>query len=141
MMREIADRLSIVQPIIDYKSEIIEIKLQTHESIVILFRPALSEYIKGTRPNYYWTNSYDVDKYYRYCPNVKCLQNFTELTNLVLTECQKDEENWRLITDLGVKYCDTPGLPSDMKCNCLKETQIESYFNTINRNLREDTND
>lgn len=42
-------------------------------------------------------NSYNVDKYYRYCPNVKCLHNFTELTSLVLTECQKDEENWRLM--------------------------------------------
>ena len=97
MMKEIADRISIVQPIIDYKSKIIEIELQTHNNIIILFRPALPEYIKGTRPDYYWTNSYNIDNYYRHCPNVKCLQNFTELTNLILTECQKDEDNWRLI--------------------------------------------
>lgn len=97
MMKAIADRISIVQPIIDYKIKIIEITLQTHENIVILFQPALPEYVKGTRPDYYWTNSYDVDKYYSSCHDVKCLQNFTELTNLVLTECQKDEENWRLM--------------------------------------------
>lgn len=97
MMQEIAYRLSIVQPIIKYKHNLIEIELQTRENIKILFIPAHPEFIKGTRPDYYWTNSYDIDKYYRYCPDVKCLQNFTELTNLVLTECQKDEENWRLV--------------------------------------------
>lgn len=92
MMEEIADRISIVQPIIDYKSKLIEIKLQTCNNIIILFKPAFAEFIKGTRPDYYWTNSYAVDHYYRRCPDVKCLQNFTELTNLVLTECQKDEK-------------------------------------------------
>lgn len=97
MMEEIADRISIVQPIICYKNNFIEIELQTRENIRISFIPAFPEYIKGTRPDYYWTNSYNVDFYYRHCHNVKCLQNFTELTNLVLTECQKDEENWRLM--------------------------------------------
>lgn len=91
MMKEIADRISIVQPIVDYKLKIIEIELRTPNNIVILFKPASVEFIKGTRPDYYWTNSYDVDKYYRHCPDAKCLQNFAELTNLVLTECQRKE--------------------------------------------------
>lgn len=93
MMKEIADRISIVQPIVNYKLAFIEIELQTHKNIVILFKPAFSEVIIGTRPDYYWTNSYDVDNYYRSCHDVKCLHNFTELTNLVLTECQKEEED------------------------------------------------
>lgn len=33
----------------------------------------------------------------------------------------KDEKQWSLVKDLGVKYCDTPGLPSNMKCNCVSE--------------------
>lgn len=97
MMDEIADRISIVQPIIVYNSRIIEIKLQIQNNIIILFKPAFPECIVGTRPDYYWTNSYNVDNYYRYCHDVKCLQNFTELANIVLTECQKDEEIWRLM--------------------------------------------
>lgn len=85
MIKEIADRLSIVQPRIG--EHMIVVELETMRDIVILFKPALQEYVKGTRPDYYWTNSYDVDKYYRSCHDVKRLQNFTELTSLVLTEC------------------------------------------------------
>lgn len=90
-MNEIKDEIAVTNPHVDYSKHTIKIPLIKTE---ILFKPALQKCIIGTRPDYYWTNSYDVDKYYRYCNDVKCLQNFTELTNLVFMECAKKEDSW-----------------------------------------------
>lgn len=119
LMDDLKDRLSILQPRTFYNEGLIDIP---DSNVVIQFKPAHQNFIRGTRPDYYWTDSYDVDKYYRYCGGVKCLQNFTELTDVVLKECiarmeEDKKENLKQLA-LGLKIEDKPGYPTVIRCNC-----------------------
>ena len=50
--------------------------------IRIVFRPALAEKVRGLKPDYFWSNSYDCDDYLRYVGS-KELKNFDDLVNVV----------------------------------------------------------
>lgn len=87
-MNDVRDRLSGVYPKVDYATGIIKVK----QDIEIRFLPCDMNKIKGTRPDFYYSDSYDVDHYYKYCPNVKELATFNQLINVVLKEYIKQND-------------------------------------------------
>lgn len=86
ILQELSERLSIINFVRGF--DFIQIDLDEFKSINIIVKPALADYVKGIRPDYYLTDSLDVHKYYKYSANVKRLSNLTELVNVVLTECK-----------------------------------------------------
>lgn len=89
LVDDVMRRLSIVQPQVFYKNNFIVVT-DYLQNIRIIFTPALQKYVKGMRPDYYWTNSYEVDKYFRECVTPKFLQDFTELADVVLQTCLEE---------------------------------------------------
>lgn len=93
LMHELIDRLSIFYPSIYYDSYSIRIR----PDIVILFRPSTLKYYKGMRPDYYWTNSYEVEEYFEYVNNSKRLQTFEDFIHVI-------EENLKHNSNLPERY-------------------------------------
>ena len=94
LMRDLKDMLSIVYPLIEYDRCSIKIK----PDIEILFRPATLEHCRGRRPDYYWTNSYGVEEYFKHVNNSKELKTFRDLVHVVLEDCinkmeEKNDDN------------------------------------------------
>lgn len=92
VIKDVSNRLSIVQPIVNYDGCYILIKLSIYKNILILFRPSSEKFIKGSRPDYYLTDSCEVEKYYMGCHGIKKLSNFTELITVVLQQCMMDDK-------------------------------------------------
>lgn len=87
LMYDIKDRLlgCNIKCKVDYVTNTIYIE----PDIEIRFVPTTPNHIKGMRPDYYWTDNYDVEKYFKYCSDVKQLMNFTDLTLVILAESLK----------------------------------------------------
>lgn len=92
IIKDIANTLSKVQPIVNYDRCYILIKLSIYKDIFILFRPSSEKFMKGVIPDYYLTDSCEVEKYYMCCRGTKKLSNFTELITIVLRQCMMDEK-------------------------------------------------
>ncbi len=83
LMIELKDQLSIVYPHIIYTKHTIYIR----PDIEIRFIPPFAQCVKGRHPDYYWTNSNDVDTYFKHRAGVKELKTFSEVVHVVLEEC------------------------------------------------------
>lgn len=83
LMTELKDRLSIVYPRIVYTKHTIYIR----PDIEIQFVPPFERCVRGRHPDYYWTNSNDVDTYFKHRAGVKELKTFSEVVHVVLEEC------------------------------------------------------
>lgn len=83
LMTDLKNQLSIVYPRIIYVKHAIYIK----PDIEILFIPAWADdHITGMHPDYYWTESNDVDTYFK-DRRIKELKSFPEIVHVVLEEC------------------------------------------------------
>lgn len=80
LMTELKDQLSIVYPHIIYTKHTIYIR----PDIEIRFVPPFVQCVRGKYPDYYWTNSNDVDTYFKHRHGVKELKTFSEVVYVVL---------------------------------------------------------
>lgn len=83
LMIELKDRLSIVYPRIIYTKHTIYIR----PDIEIRFVPPFAQFVRGIHPDYFWTNSLEVDTYFKYRHGVKELKTFSEVVHVILEEC------------------------------------------------------
>jgi hypothetical protein len=83
LMTELKDRLSIVYPRIIYTKHTIYIR----PDIEIRFVPPFAQFVRGRHPDYFWTNSLDVNNYFKHRHGVKELKTFSEVVHVILEEC------------------------------------------------------